>query len=146
MKLYLAARYSRHPEMQAVAHVLIALGHEITSQWIWGHHAAADATLLQPGLRSQSAGFAQEDLANLREAEAFVGFSEPYRTPSRGGRHVELGIALALGKRIYVVGGAEHVFHCLPEVRHCATLEDVLAALAALAAGGALPSQNGRMR
>lgn len=35
---------------------------------------------------------------------------------SRGGRHVEFGMALALGKRVIVVGPRENVFHLLPEV------------------------------
>ena len=43
--------------------------------------------------------------------------------------NVELGMALALGKRICVVGGLEHVFHTLAHVEHYATLEALLQAL-----------------
>ena len=41
--------------------------------------------------------------------------TEPPREPSssRGGRHVEFGIALARSKRLIVVGHRENVFHWL---------------------------------
>jgi hypothetical protein len=129
MKVYLAARYSRHPEMQHVAQALIAQGYEVTSRWIWGEHQSLDEHLLHPEVRSDSQRFAQEDIADLHAAECFIGFSEALRLPSRGGRHVELGMALALGKRVCVVGGLEHVFHALPHVEHYATLEALLQAL-----------------
>ena len=35
---------------------------------------------------------------------------------TRGGRHAEFGIALALGKRVIVIGPRENVFHALPAV------------------------------
>jgi hypothetical protein len=138
MLIYLAARYSRHPEMQAVAHTLQADGHTITSRWIWGEHQALDATLLHPDVRSDAQRFAEEDLADLEAAECFIGFSEALRTASRGGRCVELGMALMLKRhrmgrmrRICVVGGLEHVFHTLPGVEHYASVEEVRTALAA---------------
>lgn len=37
---------------------------------------------------------------------------------SRGGRHVEYGIALALEKAVIVVGPQENIFHLLPQVEH----------------------------
>ena len=36
----------------------------------------------------------------------------------RGGRHVEFGMALALGKPIFVYGHKENIFHYLPQVEH----------------------------
>jgi hypothetical protein len=38
MKIYLAARYSRHPELQAYTRDLQAHGFEVTSRWLWGDH------------------------------------------------------------------------------------------------------------
>ena len=38
------------------------------------------------------------------------------RTPTRGGRHVEWGIALALGLELYVVGPRENLFYLGEEV------------------------------
>lgn len=34
----------------------------------------------------------------------------------RGGRHVEFGLALGLGKRVIVIGHQENLFHHLPQV------------------------------
>lgn len=39
---------------------------------------------------------------------------------SRGGRHVEFGLAVGRGKRCIVVGPRENVFHLLPTVEHYA--------------------------
>jgi hypothetical protein len=36
--------------------------------------------------------------------------------PARGGRHVELGLALCDGQRTIVVGHRENVFHWLPQI------------------------------
>jgi hypothetical protein len=121
MQIYLAARYSRHPEMQTIAHHLLARGHIITSRWIWGEHAAQDSRILDPDFRHQSALFAQDDLADLAAADWFISFSDT-ESGSRGGKHAEFGLALALKKRLVIIGGAEHVFHCLPEVEHYSAL------------------------
>jgi len=48
---------------------------------------------------------------------------------SRGGRHCEHGMALALGKVCWVVGYRENVFHWLPEVQFAATWDEVLQVL-----------------
>lgn len=124
MNIYLASRYSRHPEMQTIAHQLIARGHTVTSRWIWGEHAAYDSRILDLELRHQSALFARDDLDDLAAAECFIGFSDG-SGGSRGGRHAEFGLALALKKRLVIIGGAEHVFHCLPEVEHYGALPDM---------------------
>lgn len=124
MNIYLAARYSRHPEMQIIAKDLMLRGHTITSRWIWGEHAAHDSALLDPANRHQSALFAQDDMEDLAAAECFVSFSDG-GTGSRGGKHAEFGMALALGKRLVIIGGAEHVFHCLPQVEHYAEITDM---------------------
>lgn len=53
---------------------------------------------------------------------------------SRGGRHVEFGMAIALGKRAIVVGSQENVFHLLPGVEVYATWEACLDVLATVPA------------
>jgi len=74
----------------------------------------------------QAVLFAQDDVDDvegLLDADVVVSFtSEPRSGATRGGRHVEFGIALALrffGKgvpRLYIVGPLENVFHAPPEV------------------------------
>ena len=75
MKIYLAARYGRRAEMLVYAEQLRALGHEITSTWIDGHHETrpnidAEAT------DAERAGWALEDVADEVGAEAVVAFTE----------------------------------------------------------------------
>lgn len=107
MKFYLAARYSRHPEMRDHRTMLELYKHTVTSRWINGKHVSEDP--------DTAAAFAAEDLADIVLADAVVCFNEEPRVPntSRGGRHVEFGFAYALHKPIYLVGPKENVFHWL---------------------------------
>lgn len=115
MKIYLASRYSRLAEMQACREDLRAAGLVVTSRWVNGDHQASDNELGGGG--HLAARFAHEDMEDLAAADVVVSFTEPARTgPTRGGRHVEFGAALALGKRVIVVGHRENVFHSLPAV------------------------------
>lgn len=116
--IYLMARYQRHREMQGVALCLRQLGYHVTSRWILGGHQASDAAIGTGTLGDFERQLATDDVEDLRVADLCIGFSEPLHTPSRGGRHVELGMALAWGKRIIVVGGHEHLFHVLPSITH----------------------------
>ena len=109
--IYLAARYSRQKEMLDVAHRLCEMGHAVTSRWVLGDHLCNDEILLdnpEVGRR-----FATEDIADIRRADTFVIFTDPIRTPTRGGKQVELGWAIAHGKRIIRVGPPENVFQTL---------------------------------
>ena len=62
--------------------------------------------------------FATDDLEDVLAAEVLMAFTEEPRSGnSRGGRHVELGIALGTGRhRIVIVGPRENVFCWLPQV------------------------------
>ncbi len=111
MKIYLAARHSRFPELQGYAARLESLGHKITSRWIRGEHQALDAELLDPAHRTQAREFLADDMGNPTSADAIVAFTETQRTPTRGGRHVEFGIAIGAGKRLFVVGPLENQFY-----------------------------------
>jgi hypothetical protein len=91
------------------------LGHEVTSRWIWGNHQIDDKGLSVEAKRAERERFAVEDMADLQSADICISFTEaPRSTNSRGGRHVEFGIALGMGKNCYVVGPRENVFHCIP--------------------------------
>lgn len=117
MKIYLAARYSRHKELQEYAKHLVSNGFFITSRWIFGNHQIDDKGLSLETKRSERERFASEDIKDLFDADICISFTEiPRSNNSRGGRHVEFGMAFALGKRCIVVGPRENVFHCLPEI------------------------------
>jgi nucleoside 2-deoxyribosyltransferase len=117
MKIYLAARYSRHKELQSVRTDLEKLGHIVTSRWINDDHQISDDGLSAQAKESERIRFATEDFSDLCEADAIIAFTEaPRSTTSRGGRHVELGMAMGRGMRIIIVGPRENVFCCLPTV------------------------------
>ena len=117
MKIYLASRYSRIKEMREIAAFLRNIGHEITSRWIKGNHQISDDGLSTEAKQEERMRFATEDLDDLMNADLCLNFTEkPRGTNSRGGRHVEFGIALSAGKKVVVIGPRENVFHCLPIV------------------------------
>ena len=122
MRIYIAARYDRRFEMLGVAAELVRAGHEISSRWIEGGRAV-----------SRELTAAVEDLGDLVRADCLVTFTErPQRHvpwAARGGRHVEFGIALAMGKRLCIVGLRENVFHHLPRVEIYATVPDLIEGL-----------------
>ena len=125
--IYLAARYSRHTEMQGYAEQIHALpGYHVRARWILGNHRITDEDIHAGREYALIQQYLQEDINDLTSADTLVAFTEAMRTPTRGGRHVEFGMALALGKRLIVVGGAENLFYHAPAVLHVASFDDVL--------------------
>jgi hypothetical protein len=127
-RVYLASQYRRRDELRTCAAALERLGFEITSRWL-----AGDQPLLELGeSRTEAEAAAIRDLHDVRSADIFVAFTEHASAPSkgRGGRHVEFGVALALERRLLVVGPPEHVFHLLPSVEQYPTWDEALEALA----------------
>lgn len=127
MKIYLASRYSRLAEVQAAKADLEIAGHVVTARWVKGNHDVKDDELTT----ELSKRFAIEDFLDLAEADWVISFTESPRCgPTRGGRHVEFGIALALSKRLIVVGHRENVFHAMPAVEFYPTWAQAYAAVA----------------
>lgn len=114
MRLYLAAKYSRRDELNRYAEDLRGLGHVVNCRWLSEHDLPVGAPP-EGGLR-----FALDDIEDIRAADLLIAFTEEPGKPgagrNRGGRHVELGIAIGRGMPVYVVGWRENVFCYLPEV------------------------------
>jgi hypothetical protein len=116
-KVYLASRYIKHVELQTYAAELSSNGYIITSRWIWGSHQISDEGLSLQAEESKRIAFANEDFIDVRNADVVINFTEvPRSCNSRGGRHVEFGLALAWKKRCIVIGHRENIFHCMPHV------------------------------
>ena len=121
MRIYLAARYSRHPEMFEYAQTIEReTHHKVVASWITGAHED----------KSKSREFyAIEDAKEVAECGLLISFTEEpgsRKGRGRGGRHVEFGMAVALRKNVWVIGPRENVFHELPEVLRFSTFDDAL--------------------
>lgn len=115
LRVYLAARYSRLPELRRHRAELEELGMEVTSRWLAGVHQLAD----DGEDESLAARLASEDLLDVDAADVVVVFGEKPRCATRGGRHVEAGYALGRHKAVIWVGPGEHVFSWHPWVHRC---------------------------
>jgi len=83
----------------------------VTARWIRGGHDPNGNT------PDEALKYATEDLADLRAADMIVVWNpKSFHGSGRGGRHVELGYAIACGKPIILVGPPENVFYYLPDI------------------------------
>lgn len=114
MTAYLAAPYSERKRALEVLRELELNGVEVTSTWL----TAAE--------HEMSDEWAQIDLADVARADVFVALNfMDWTECGRGGRHVELGYALALGKRIVLVGERSNIFHFHHAVQVIAESDDL---------------------
>ncbi len=159
--IYLAARYSRRAELCRYRDELEARGFLVPARWLNGGHQIADngMPLTEEGERKFEEGhpdadhlrarFAADDLSDVLTAGTVIAFTEEPRSGnSRGGRHVEMGIAIgalltgpAASRRIIVCGPRENLFCWLPFIEHHKTWRDVRDMIDAELAGalGVLP-------
>lgn len=112
MKIYIAASAPNVEKAREVASLLRSWGYEPTSTW----HDAGDVGYEQHGAKEHEieipesmADKALLDEEHVRAADVLVIITGD--TLTRGGRHAECGMAIALGKRVYLLGPREQVFH-----------------------------------
>lgn len=123
-RVYIAGRYSRRQEFCRYRRDLLLAGYQVQARWLDGNHQVGTfGTALGDngevlGGEELSAQFACEDFDDVTGCDICIAHTEVPRKPStnRGGRHVELGIALALQKRVIVCGPRENVFCWHPRV------------------------------
>ncbi len=125
--VYLAGRYTRREELCGYRADLADRGWSVPAAWLEGTHqvhgveAARAVEAGGPVPSEQAVAFALDDQADVTAADVVVAFTEePRQSNSRGGRHVELGLALERRRRtarpfIYVVGPLENVFCALAD-------------------------------
>lgn len=145
-RIYLAARYSRRLELCGYAEQIRERGGIVDAVWLKGEHQISDTgtpigeggeALVEGDDVSTSARaaalrqkFAQDDFRDVLMCDLLIAFTEPPRSSSsRGGRHVELGIALGLMKHVWIVGPRENIFCWMEDVRQFDTWKECLAML-----------------
>ena len=121
-QIYLSARWERQQELRAVRNALIGYGHEVVCRWL---EEEEDVTT-----NRGQAEAADMCLADIVDADIFVAFTEFSRRPERGGRNVELGVALELGIRVILCGPREeNIFHHMGGVEQVDSVAELLARL-----------------
>jgi nucleoside 2-deoxyribosyltransferase len=119
-RVYVAAPYPERAAASFVGRALEQAGFVVTASWLHGD-------------RPPDATGAALDLADIARADVLVALNPAaWADRGTGGRHVEFGYALALGKRLVLLGARTHVFHELPAVT---VVPDVAALVAQLTAG-----------
>lgn len=119
-KIYIASLYSRRPEMEEHANKLKAAGFEVTARWVYGGEDDLDEEAI-----------AELDIDDVIDADVVLSFTLPYGTMFKGGgRHVEFGVGVGLGKDLAIVGERECVFHHLPDVEQYNTLDEFISSYA----------------
>ncbi|HUF24728.1 MAG TPA: nucleoside 2-deoxyribosyltransferase [Vicinamibacterales bacterium] len=116
--IYLSGQFEDAPVLRQAREQLVAAGYRVTSRWL-DAPSSTPATALadQEGAGERLAAIARQDFEDIDAADAVVVFN-PAESCSigRGGRHVETGYALALGKPVAIVGARGNIFHWLPEI------------------------------
>lgn len=108
MKIYVACHSREIADATATA--LIERGHEVTSRW---HSKAFHPT--SQHTPEECAAIAQEDYDDIAAADALVLVAGPDKYS--GGKFVEAGIAIGMGKPVTVIGRRENMLLWLPSVR-----------------------------
>jgi hypothetical protein len=121
LAIYLSSPTALEAELATYAAELRAMGFRVVSRWL-----GAVGQL-------EAAAAAKRDIDDLRTADVLVAFTG---RGGRGGRHVELGIALERNLPVVIVGPIEHVFHQHPLVTVVESWADAVQRLRALATLG----------
>lgn len=119
MKVYLAGRFHEKDFMRNAQEMLRAKGHEIS--WDWTKHKNIRP---YPEHLEEAEEQASADIQGVKDCDIFILLSDE----AGRGMYVELGVAVALQKKIFIVG--EHntncLFYFLLFIIRKDTLEDVL--------------------
>lgn len=99
MKLYIAAHSQE--EAKNVATVFVAFGHEITARWL-----SEDISLYKAMGDDKKPDIANRDFDDIDNSDALVLLACDEKVP--GGKFVEAGIAIGLGKPVYLIGRREN--------------------------------------
>jgi hypothetical protein len=128
VRVYIAASYARHADLQPVKRSLDTMGHKVVSRWLERSFKTIDDGRKRDwATPSRMADEAAMDFTDVTKCDTFVLEGAPEGTCVRGGKYVEFGVALAQGKSLHVIGHRELMFMHLPQVAFHETWYDFLA-------------------
>ena len=141
--IYLAGRYERRTELAIYRDQIHNLesGLVVKARWLDGDQqnaglgpalgiegeCAVESNRTDAEAQAIRETLARHDYEDVQKADLLIAFTEePSAKASRGGRHVELGLALAWRKHIWVVGPRENIFCHLQNILQYPTWADAL--------------------
>jgi nucleoside 2-deoxyribosyltransferase len=130
MNLYIATQ--KQENAKPVRDAILADGHSCNASWI---DLAGYASIPGDDEHRKQASLTCE--REVRDCDALILVAEPDGERVRGGKHVETGMAIALGKPVYVVNGPwftdhgkrENVFHWHPLVTVVPDIDGLIRAI-----------------
>jgi nucleoside 2-deoxyribosyltransferase len=134
IRVYIAAPYPTRAIAIRVMQRLEDAGIDVTSRWLRVDDEPTDA-------------YARQDLADVAAADLLLALNVAgWEDKGTGGRHVELGYALALQKPILLVGARSNIFHHLAAVTVVSPMDEIAAHVQAVAraAGPSLGADDAR--
>jgi len=109
MKIYVACPMQFVSEARRVALYLATSGYVITSRWLLNKVSSPMRDMNDAAKANYATEWCDKDYFDLESADVAV-ILNPDASVT-GGTHVELGIALALRKRIIAIGSKPNVFY-----------------------------------
>lgn len=104
MRIYIAAPYQERETANLLRTFLENSGFKVISSWLWTEDALCHNDALK-------------DLQEICDSDAVLVLNPPrYEMAGTGGRHVELGYAIATGRDVIVIGRRSNMFHYLDSV------------------------------
>lgn len=112
-KIYIASSFTNIDSVRYVSSKLVNKGYELTYDWTENERAASFEALTEIG---------QKERTGVKEADFLIMLQ-----PAGKGSHIQLGIALGQGKRIFLYSPDKEIdnlkttstFYHLPEVKKC---------------------------
>lgn len=133
LKVYVAARWDDRDDALLIKKLLEEHNVFVTSTWLTPHdNQSMDALKANGPYRAikEARERAVKDFEDIDKSDCILVYSprKGFRNGT-GGKHVELGYAMATGKAIFLMGERENIFHYHPTVRIVDSVESFLKAL-----------------
>mgnify|MGYP001614890959 FL=1 len=101
MKVYIASYFNTRDRIVPMAHAIRDQGHTITASWL--------ETANDDNSRPRWREYALRDMDEILASDLLI--VDTFDVTPRGGREVELGLAIAWGLYVWGVGPKRNVFH-----------------------------------
>jgi len=130
---YVAARWDDRDDALLIKKLLEEHGIRVTSTWLTPHDNQSMDALKARGpyeVVKEARERAIKDFEDIDESDFIFVYSprKGFRNAT-GGKHVELGYAMAKGKVVFLMGERENIFHYHPTVRVVDSVESFLRAV-----------------